>query len=46
MVHATFHKYLQLSKNSAMWVTKMLYDEMKERSRTCEVVMVIIAVLL
>jgi hypothetical protein len=29
-VHATLHKDLQLSKKSARWVTKLLYEEMKK----------------
>jgi hypothetical protein len=30
MVHATLHKDLQLSKKSARWMTKMVYNEMKK----------------
>ncbi len=29
-VHATLYKDLQLSKQSARWVTKMLYEKMKK----------------
>ncbi len=44
-VHATLDKDLQLSNKSAMWVTKLLYKEMKkEQVRTCEVFVVIITV--
>jgi hypothetical protein len=32
MIHATFHKDLQLSKKSAKWVTKILYYEKKKEN--------------
>jgi hypothetical protein len=44
-VHATLYKDLQLSKKSARWVTKMLYEKIKkERLEMCEAVMSMIAV--
>ncbi len=42
MVHTTLHKDLQLSKKSARWAIKLLYEEMKkEQLRTCEVIAMI-----
>ncbi len=32
MIHAALHKDLQLSKKSAWWVTKRLYEEMKKET--------------
>jgi hypothetical protein len=39
-VHATLERHLLLSKKSARWITKRLYEETKkERLRACEAVM-------
>ncbi len=44
-VHATLYKDLQLSKQSARWVTKMLYEKMKkERLEMCKAVISMIDV--
>ncbi len=46
-VHATLHKDLKLSKESAKWVPKLVDEEIKkEQVRTSEVIVAIIAVAL
>jgi hypothetical protein len=47
MVHATLQKDIHLSKKSARWVNKMLYEKMKkEQVKICEAVLALIAAMI